>query len=109
MWPALRVAALNRYDSDKFAMQALEDAMPAETNKLTIRLPRQDIEFAKAYARAHSLTVTEVIGRYLRQLRMLEGHSPASALEAITGLVAADVDAAGEFRRQSVDKHGSRS
>lgn len=80
--------------------------MPTETTKLTIRLPRRDIEFAKAYAKAHGLTVTEVIDRYLRHMRSLEKYSPDPALDAITGLVPADVDAAEEFRRHAIDKHG---
>lgn len=79
--------------------------MSAETTKLTIRLPRQDVEFAKAYAKAHGLTVTEVIDRYLRQMRALEQHSPSPDLDAITGLVPADVDVAEEVRRHKVEKH----
>jgi hypothetical protein len=32
-----------------------------ETAKLTVRLPKDDIEFAKRYARSHRITVTELI------------------------------------------------
>lgn len=39
-----------------------------ETTKLTIRLPREQVEFLKAFAARHGLTATEVIGRYLRRL-----------------------------------------
>lgn len=80
--------------------------MSTETTKLTIRLPRQDVEFAKAYAKSHGLTVTEVIDRYLRQMRALEQHSPNPDLDAITGLVPADVDVLEEVRRHRVEKHG---
>jgi hypothetical protein len=80
--------------------------MATQTTKLTIRLPRQDVEFAKAYAKAHGLTVTEVIDRYLRRMRTLDALSPAPALEAITGLVPSDVDALGEYRRHLREKHG---
>lgn len=79
--------------------------MDPETVKLTIRLPRQDVEFAKAYAAAHGLTVTEVIDRYLRRMRALEQRSPAPELEAITGLVPHDIDAEAEYRRHVQDKH----
>ena len=39
-----------------------------ETTKLTIRLPRAQVEFLKAFAAANGLTATEVISRYLRHL-----------------------------------------
>jgi len=81
--------------------------MTAETTKLTIRLPRQDVEFAKAYAKAHNLSVTEVIDRYLRRIRAIEGRAPSMALESITGLVPRDVDAVAEHRRHLMGKHGA--
>lgn len=80
--------------------------MDAESAKLTIRLPGRDLEFAKSYARAHGLSVTELIDRYLRRMRALEQHTPALELEAITGLVPADVDAETEYRRHIWEKHG---
>ena len=79
--------------------------MPVETTKLTIRLPRQDVEFVKNYASAHGLTVTEVIDRYLRRMRELEHYSPSSALEAIIGLVPSDVDAKEEHLSDLKRKH----
>ncbi len=47
---------------------------------------------AKEYARAHGMTVTEFIDRYLRRMRALEQQGPAPEVEAITGLVPADVE-----------------
>lgn len=79
--------------------------MPAETTKLTIRLPRRDVEFVREYARAHGLTVTEVIDRHLRRMRALEQYSPSPALEEITGLVPSDVDVEGEYRRHREQRH----
>ena len=81
--------------------------MEAETTKLTIRLPREDVEFAKAYAKAHGLTVTEVIDRYLRRLRAVTAGKRSPELDAITGLVPADVDAEEEYRRHEQHKHGA--
>lgn len=40
-----------------------------ETAKLTVRLPKQDLEFAKQYARARRITVNELFDRLLRRLR----------------------------------------
>ena len=80
--------------------------MTTETTKLTIRLPREHVEFAKAYARAHGLTVTEVIDRHLRRLQALGRHEPGTQIAAISGLVPADVDVEGEYRAHLLNKHG---
>ncbi len=40
-----------------------------ETAKLTVCLPKQDLEFAEQYARARRITVSELVDRYLRRLR----------------------------------------
>jgi hypothetical protein len=79
--------------------------MGTDTTKLTLRLPRQDVEFAKSYAKAHGLTVTEVIDRYLRRMRALEEQALSPELDFITGLVPADVDAENEHRRHIENKH----
>ncbi|WP_018716314.1 DUF6364 family protein [Arhodomonas aquaeolei] len=79
--------------------------MAAETTKLTIRLPTRDVEFAKAYASAHGLTVTEVIDRYLRRMRALEERMPVPELDEITGLVPADVDVEAEYQAHLREKH----
>lgn len=76
-----------------------------DTVKLTIRLPRGDLEFAKGYAREHGITVTEFIDRYLRRMRALEGGTPVAELEAIMGLVPSDVDVESEHRRHRLEKH----
>jgi hypothetical protein len=79
--------------------------METDTTKLTVRLPRQDVEFAKSYAKAHGLTVTEVIDRYLRRMRALEEQEPSPELDFLTGLVPADIDAENEYRRHVENKH----
>lgn len=79
--------------------------MQPQTAKLTIRLPKTDVDFAKAYAKAHGITVTEVIDRYLRRMRSLEQRSPAPEIAAITGLVPSDVDAEDEYERHLRDKY----
>jgi len=81
--------------------------MEQETTKVTVRLPKQDVEFAKAYAKAHGMSMTEVIDRHLRRLRALERHAPSAELEAITGLIPADVDAEQAYRDHLRDKHQS--
>lgn len=43
-----------------------------ETAKLTVSLPKQDIEFAEEYARARRITVNELVDQLLRSLRSSE-------------------------------------
>ena len=79
--------------------------MEDKSTKLTVRLPKQDVEFAKAYARAHGLTVTEVIDRYLRRMRSREPQALSPEVEFLTALAPADVDAKAEYRRHLESKH----
>lgn len=79
--------------------------MGESTTKLTIRLPSKDVEFVKAYAKRHGLSVTEVIDRYLRRIRALEDYAPSPELDAITGVIPADVDAEAAFREHQREKH----
>ena len=67
-----------------------------ENTKLTVHLPRADLEFAKRYSEAHRITVTELIGRYLRSLRT--GTRPIHPeVERIAGLVPPEVDIRVEY------------
>ena len=65
--------------------------MPTDTVKLTIRLPRSHVEFAKRFAREHGISVTELLDRYLDRL---QEHASAGAddevspsLAALTGIL----------------------
>lgn len=78
--------------------------MKSETTKLTIRLPRAHVEQAKAYARQHGLTVTELVDRHLRTLGR-SGSPDAPAIAEITGLIPAEIDARAEYRAHLVKKH----
>lgn len=75
-----------------------------ETVKLTVRLPKRNVEFVKQYARAHRLTVTEVIDRYLRSLQTGSG-AIHPEVEKISGLIPAHVDAGAEHREHVLEKH----
>ena len=81
--------------------------MEQETTRITVRLPKRDVEFAKAYAKAHGLSMSEVIDRYLRRLRELERHTPSPELDTITGLLPADLDAEQAYRDHLVEKNRS--
>ncbi len=73
--------------------------------ELNVRLPKSDIDFVKAYATKHKVSVDEVIDRSLKLLqRIEEGHIHPDVL-AISGLVPADVDAEVEYRDHLLRKH----
>ena len=60
--------------------------------KLTVRLPKENLDFMKAYAAEHRITVTELINRYLEQLRTQ--HDPIDPeVRRISGIIPADIDA----------------
>ena len=68
-----------------------------DTAKLTVRLPKSNLEFAKRYAQAHRITVTELIDRYLRSLQGEVGTTHPE-VQKISGLVPAEVDARSEYQ-----------
>lgn len=75
-------------------------------SKLTVRLPDENLEFVKRYAKAHGITVTEVLDRYLTRLRTAgtEGrHHPK--VERLAGLLPADVDSRALYHEHLRDKH----
>jgi hypothetical protein len=76
-----------------------------ETMKLTVRLPKQDLEFAKHYAREHGMTVTELIDRYLRALQAVPKSKIHPEVERISGLVPSDVDAREIYIEHILEKH----
>ena len=77
----------------------------SDTTKLTIRLPREHVDFAKSYARAHGVTVTELIDRYLRRMQAIAQRVPGAELAAISGLIPREVDVRAAWRQHLVDKH----
>ena len=76
-----------------------------ETTKLTIRLPKDEVEFAKEYAARHGVTVTALIDRYLRRLRGEKAGPIHPLVKAISGVVPSGVDARAEYRSHLVEKH----
>jgi hypothetical protein len=64
-----------------------------DTAKLTVRLPKKDLEFAKKYAQEHRITVTELIDRYLQRLQVGQPAAIHPDVERISGLVPSEIDA----------------
>jgi hypothetical protein len=91
------------YESGNLAVS--EKETPLETAKLTVRLPRKDLEFAKRYAQEHRMTVTELIDRYLQRLQGGQTGPIHPEVEKISGLVPSDVDAERLYHEHIMSKH----
>lgn len=76
-----------------------------DTAKLTVRLPKKDLEFAKKYAQEHRMTVTELIDRYLRRLQVESPGAIHPEVERMSGLVPAEVDAEVLYHDHWVKRH----
>ena len=79
--------------------------MPMDTVKLTVRLPREHVEFAKRFARAHGISVTELLDRYLDRLQAQasiqsghQGDEVSASVRALTGILPKIDDPEGEYR-----------
>lgn len=75
------------------------------TRKLTVRLPEDEIEFAKTYALSQGITLTELIDRYFKQLRL----SPSGGLHPdilrFSGIVPDDVEPRNDYFNAIEEKH----
>jgi len=58
-----------------------------DTAKLTVRLPKRSLEFAKEYAREHDITVTDLVARYLRRLQNQQSAPIHPDVERLSGLL----------------------
>lgn len=63
-----------------------------DTTKLTIRLPRWQVEFAKRFAKNNGVTVTEVISRYLEHLQARTPDELHPEVQKMVGILPNDID-----------------
>lgn len=80
-----------------------------ETVELKIRLPKKDLEFAEWYAREHQITVAELIDRYLQRLQNPPRIPIHPDVQAMTGLIPAEVDAETLYHERLLRKHSRGS
>lgn len=75
------------------------------TRKLTIRLPEEEIDFARKYAARHGLTMTQLIDRYLKALqRRPEGQLDPDIVR-FSGIIPEDLAARDEYHGGMAEKH----
>ena len=65
--------------------------VPTKT-KLTIRIEKQWLEYAKRYAAQHDTTVTQLVTDFLRHLALKDqATSPTPVLDRLSGILSPDV------------------
>ena len=73
--------------------------------KLTVRLPEDDLSFAKNYAHAHGVSLTELVLRFFRGLREAGAEERHPELRAMTGILPRNVDVRAEYRAHLTGKY----
>jgi hypothetical protein len=76
--------------------------------KLTVRVPRNLLENAKRYAKAHDTTLTELISAYLERIPTdIEALDDAPVVRRLTGLLSSEVSVE-DYKKHLDDKYGRR-
>ena len=73
--------------------------------RMTIRLPADELMFAKEYAREHDLTLTGLVHHYFGTLARKEGGEVPPEVAEIAGTVPADVGVLDEYHADALKKH----
>ena len=75
------------------------------TRKLTIRLPEEDIDFAKEYAARHGLTMTELIDRYLKKLQRPPDRDLSPEILRFSGIIPETAEPREDYYAAVEEKH----
>ena len=94
------------HDNYKLAVLRL---IVMETQKLTVRLPQDDLLFIKQFAIDHNLTVTELIRRHLSHLRHQSQTTISPALDKISGILPQKITVSSARDDYLLDKHQGKS
>lgn len=76
-----------------------------QMSKLTIRLPKEEVGFARQYAKNHGMSLTELIARYFRSIQRSFQGELNSEVQKIAGLIPEDIDARKEYLEYIEAKH----
>ncbi len=78
----------------------------AQTAKLTVRVEKQWLEAAKRYAAQHDMTLSRLIGEYLRLIAtQREAFAETPILRRSTGILPSDVST-DEYKAHLAGKYG---
>ena len=75
------------------------------TRKLTIRLPEEDINFAKNYAAQHGITLTELVDAYFKRLQNPLSEELHPDILRFSGIIPESNNNREEYLNGQEDKH----
>jgi len=73
--------------------------------QLTVRLPESEVILLREYAQRHKVTVEELIGQFVKQLRIAEKYSHHPDIKKFAGIIPPDVDVRSEYYEYLEEKH----
>ncbi|MGI9175433.1 MAG: DUF6364 family protein [Rhodothermales bacterium] len=78
-----------------------------ETTEISIRLPKDEVEFLEAYAQQHGMSVADVIDQFIQRLQDTTDVQPGihPEVQRISGMVPEEVDARAVYRAHLLRKH----
>jgi hypothetical protein len=77
-----------------------------EKRKLTLRLNKRLIEYAKKYAAGHNISVSELVETFFRRLEGADEEGHTQLVRQLTGILPETVDVEQEYANHLMDKYG---
>ena len=74
-------------------------------NALTIQLPKSEIDFIESYVKKRKLSVAEVVGEFIEQLRLVEAHPIHPEVKKMIGIIPDDIDVKKSYASYLEEKH----
>lgn len=75
------------------------------TSRLTVDLPKSDIDFLKTYARKNKTTVSELIDRWIKTLKPNTRPAIHPDIKKFTGIIPQDADIERAITDHIMEKH----
>ena len=75
------------------------------TSRLTISLPKSEIDFLKKYARMNKISVSNLIDRWIKILKEKSKPPIHPDIEKFTGIIPADIDVDKAIAEYIMTKH----
>jgi hypothetical protein len=75
------------------------------TSRLTVSLPKSEIDFLKKYARMNHISVSNLIDRWIKILRSKSKPRIHPDIEKFTGIIPAEIDVDQAINEYIMTKH----
>jgi len=75
------------------------------TSRLTINLPKSEIDFLKKYARMNKISVSNLIDRWIKILKAKSKPTIHPDIEKLTGIIPPDIDVDEAITEYIMAKH----